>query len=96
MKLIDANSTIQENVEGLYLEHTQAIPSEFLDTLKSERLAKAALRSAEFERVASVPTFVWELWIRQGRDPHHATAREIVAWLNEADLGAFVTTPKRV
>lgn len=96
MKLIEANSTINENVEGLYLEHTQAIPSEFLDSLQSERLAKTALRSAEFERVASVPTFVWELWIRQGRDPHHATAREIVAWLNQDDLGVFVTTPKRV
>ena len=96
MKLIEANTAIGSDVEGLYLEHTQAIPSDFLDTLKSERHAKTALQCAEYERVASVPTFVWELWIRQGRDPHHATAREIVAWLNQDDLGAFVTTPKRV
>ena len=96
MKLIEADSTIRENVEGLYVEHTQAIPSEFLDTLKSERHAKTAVKSAEYERVASVPTFVWELWIRQGRDPFNATPRQIVGWLQADDLGHFITTPKRV
>lgn len=96
MKLHEAHSVIQENVEGLYVEHTQAIPSEFIDMLKSERHAKRDLRAAEFERVASVPTFVWELWMRQGRDPFNATPRQIVAWLEADNLQHFITTPKRV
>ena len=96
MKLIDTETTFGDNVEGLYLEHTQVITDDLLQELKSERLAKAAMRAGEYNRVASVPTFVWELWMRQGRDPQNATARQIVSWLQADDLGAFVTTPKRV
>jgi len=95
--LIDAETTFGENVEGLYLAHKQAITDEFMDELKSERMAKAALeRPGSMNRVARVPTFVWELWMRQGRDPYHATARQIVNWLERDDLQAFISTPKRV
>ena len=96
MNLIEPTVGIGENADGLFLHHEQAIPSTFLDDLKSERLAKAAMRCSEMERVASVPTFVVELWMRQGFDFYNATPREIVARLNANDLGAFVTTPKRV
>lgn len=94
--LVEANDYLGENADGLYIKHEQAISSDFLDSLKSERYAKAAVRSGEMERVASVPVFVWELWERQGRDPKNATPREIVRWLSDASLDAFITTSKRV
>ncbi|MES1994445.1 MAG: hypothetical protein V4457_12850 [Pseudomonadota bacterium] len=96
MKLLDANTAINANVDGLYQEHTQAIADDLLDNLKSERHAKAALRSGDYDRAASIPTFVVELWIRQGYDFYNMTAREIVAKLNADNLGAFIATPKRV
>ena len=95
--LIDAETTFGENCEGLYLAHRQDITDDFLEELKCERHAKAALSSpGAMNRVARVPTFVWELWMRQGRDPYHATARQIVNWLERDDLQAFISTPKRV
>jgi hypothetical protein len=96
MKLHDAEVEFGADVDGLYRHYTQVIDTELLDTLKSERLAKTALRSKDLDRVASVPTFVVELWNRQGYDFYHMSAREIVAKLNADDLGAFISTPKRV
>jgi hypothetical protein len=96
MKPYDTETTFGENADGLFQKHSQVITDDFLESLKSERLAKAAMRSGEFERVASVPTFVWELWIREGRDPFNATAHQIVAWLKKDGLDAFIATPKRV
>ena len=95
-QLIDAETEFGANCEGLFTHTTQIIPDDFIDTLKSERHAKAAVRAAEFERVASVPTFVVELWMKQGLDFYNMSAREIVAKLNADDLGAFIATPKRV
>jgi hypothetical protein len=83
-------------VDGLYLKHDQTITDDFLDDLSSERLAKAAVRSGELNRVASVPTAVIELWLRQGVPFYQLTAREVVAKLQADGLSAFVSTPKRV
>jgi hypothetical protein len=94
--LLDNEPTIGSNADGLYLRHDQPITDDFLDSLKSERLAKAAIRAGEMHRVASVPTSVIELWMRQGYDFYRMTPREIVNKLNADDLGAFVATPKSV
>ena len=96
MRIIDVNTTFGANADGVYQEHTQVIPQEFLDALKAERDAKAAVRSGELERTTSVPTFVYELWQRQGRDPWRATTREIIKWLKADGLDSFIVTPKRV
>ncbi len=95
-QLIDTEATLGRDMDGQFVHHRQELDTDFLDTLKSERHAKAHMRTRELSRVASVPTFVWELWMRQGRDPHNATARQIVSWLNADNLGTFVTTPKSV
>lgn len=94
--LIDTETALGENVDGLYREHTQVIPDDFLDNLKSERHAKEHMRAGEHDRVASIPTFVVELWMRQGYDFTRMSAREIVAKLRADDLHAFIATPKRV
>jgi hypothetical protein len=92
MRLIDNEPSFGQNADGLYVCHTQTIPSDFLDSLKSERNAKMNLRKAEFERVASVPTGVVELWLRQGVDVWNLTAREVVQRLERENLHAFITT----
>lgn len=96
MNLIDVHTTFGSNADGLFQEHSQVIPQDFLDALKSERFAKAAVRAGDLERTTSVPTFVYELWQRQGRDPWRASAREIIKWLKADGLDAFIATPKRV
>lgn len=95
-KLLDNNPTFLDSPDGVLIRHDQVITDDFLETLKSERLAKATMRSREFNRVASVPTSVVELWLRQGRDFWNATPHEVVGWLIQDGLEAFVTTPKRV
>lgn len=96
MPLIDKLTSIQDTPDGLAFRHAQVIPGDFLETLASERHAKASIRAAEFDRVASVPTALWDIWIAQGRRPFDATPREIVAWLRKDGMDAFITTPKRV
>jgi len=96
MKLYDSETAFGTNADGLFQERSQVIPQDFLDSLKSERDAKAAVRSGELERTTSVPTFVYELWMQQGRDPWNAPQREIIKWLKADGLEAFIATPKRV
>jgi hypothetical protein len=96
MKVFDNEPSFGTNADGLYVCHQQAITSDFLDRLKSERFAKAALRHGELNRVASVPTHVIELWERMGRDWKNASPREVVQWLERDNLQAFITTNGRV
>lgn len=94
--LLDNEVQFKTNADGLYLVHQQAITSEFLDSLKNARDAQASLHNREFNKVASVPTHVVELWLRQGRDVWNASPREIVQWLERDNLQAFITSPGRV
>jgi hypothetical protein len=96
MKVYDTETTFGTNAEGLFRERSQVIPQDFLDSLKSERDAKAAVRAGELERTTSVPTQVYEIWMAQGRDPWRAPQREIIKWLKAEGLEAFIATPKRV
>lgn len=73
---------------------SQEIPQDFLDTLKSERLASAAVRANEYHRVASVPAACYDLWTRQGYDPWKWTAKELLLKLNQDGLDSFITTNK--
>lgn len=94
--LLDNEVQFKTNADGLYLLHEQSITSEFLDSCKDMRAAQADLRSRELNQVASVPTAVVELWLRQGRDVWNASPREIVQWLEKDSLQAFITSPGRV
>jgi hypothetical protein len=98
INLIDAEVDFGENAEGLYLKHSQEIDQSFLDSLHSERLASAHMRAREMHKAASVPTFVHELWLRQGFDmtARHVTTRDIVRRLRSEGLDDFVATSKAV
>lgn len=95
-QLIDTHSSFGSNVDGTFVHHKQVITDDFLETLKSERHAKAHMKHGEMNRVASVPTFLVELWQRQGFNIYEHSPREIVARLQAHDLQAFITTPKSV
>jgi hypothetical protein len=96
VNLIDAQTDFGCSVGENYTKHTQVIPGDFLDDLKSERLASAAIRSRELHRVASVPTQVVEVWKRQGYDFMRMSAKEIVRKLQADGLDAFITTNKAI
>ena len=96
IRLIDAQTDFGCAIGQNYTKHTQEIPRDFLDSLQSERLASAAVRSRELHRVASVPTAVVEIWKRQGCDIHQMSARDILAKLHRDGLDAFITTNKRI
>lgn len=96
VNLIDAHTDFGCSVGENYLKYSQVIPQDFLDSLKSERLASAAVRAGEMHRVASVPTQVVEVWRRQGLDIHKMTAREIIRKLQKDGLEAFITTNKAI
>lgn len=94
--LLDNEVTFKSNADGLYLLHEQAITSEFLDLCKDTRSAQADLRSRQMNQVASVPTHVIEIWLRQGIDVWNMTPREVVQRLERESLQAFITSPGRV
>jgi hypothetical protein len=100
MKLIDPN---YEFIEGdseqrkLVIKHTQEITSEFLDRNAEDRVVSSR-PSGDFHKFASIPTSVVEKWQREGFDilKHNYSAKEIMAKLTKEDLGAFITTTKRL
>jgi hypothetical protein len=94
--LLDNEVQFEQNADGLYLVHQQAITSDFLDRCKDLRSAQADFHKREMNQVASVPTHVIEIWLRQGRDAWNASPREIVQWLEKDNLHAFITSPGRV
>lgn len=96
MRLLENDATWGQNADGLYVKRTQVIPQEFLDDLKSERAARSNQKHQELNLVASVPTHIVELWLRQGIDVWHMTAREVVQKLERDNLQVFVVTPGRV
>jgi hypothetical protein len=96
MKVFDNEASFGTNADGLYVCHQQAITSDFLDRLKSERCARQDIGKRELHRVASVPTHVIELWQRQGVDVWNLSPREVVQRLERENLHAFITTNGRV
>jgi hypothetical protein len=95
-QLLDNEFAFGENADGLFVKHEQEIPDDFLTMLKDERSAHDHLRHSELNRVASVPTSVIEIWMKQGLDPFRMTPREVVARLKRDGLDAFLATSKRV
>jgi hypothetical protein len=83
--------------EDIVVEHSQVITDEFLDQTKALRDASSA-PAGDYHKLASIPTSVVEKWMREGFNifDENITAAEIVKRLSAEDLGAFITTTKRV
>lgn len=82
--------------EEMRIDHRQEITQDFLDSLTDARIDSVKRACGEMERVASVPTGVIEVWMREGRDVWNASPSQIVNWLRADDLHAFITTDKNV
>lgn len=97
--LINPEITFHEDTDAaLVVKKEQAIPQSFLDRLKTARDESANNRMGDYHRVASIPTVVVEQWMRDGFNIYdkNVTAKEIVARLQRENLGAFMTTTKRI
>lgn len=94
--LLDTVAEVREDAGGLHIVRQQDISQDFLDSLHNEREFKRHNRTSEMHRVASIPTQVIDVWLRQGRDFYNATPRQVVQWLEADNLQAFIATSKRV
>jgi hypothetical protein len=96
MKLIDPNVAFHEGDHqgGLVIQHAQEITSEYLDELKAERAESGSKPTGNFHRFASIPTAVYEKWLREGYDARKEPARKTLLKLHTEGLDAFITTNK--
>jgi hypothetical protein len=96
--LINPRVTFLDQEDSLVIRKDQEITSDFLDTLADERLQSSQGPTKEFHRFASIPVAVVEKWQREGFDilSGQHSAKEIMRKLQSEDLGAFITTNKRL
>lgn len=92
----DNETILVPDGDQLVRVHTQRIDDDFLNGLREEKAAKAGLRSKDWDKAVSVPTFVVDLWRRQGFDFFRMSVKETVAKLRADGLDAFVATEKSV
>ena len=96
LELLDNEWALGTQAGEDFLKHDQFISQEFLDSLKADRDSRNHERYGEHNRVASVPTSVIEIWMKQGLDPFRMTPKQVVAQLQRDGLDAFITTTKGV
>ena len=92
----ESQARIVEAGGTLAVVRSQEITKDFLDDIHSERMATTEMRTAEHQRVASVPTSLVDSWLAQGIPFWDLSAREIVKRLERENLTAFITTGKAV
>jgi len=92
--LVDAEGVLVEQAGDRFLRYDQPISQDFIDSLRSERLASAAVRAGEMHRVASVPTACYDVWSAQGLDPYRWTAKELLRKLRADGLDSFICSAK--
>jgi hypothetical protein len=100
-KLVD---TFRDSQYGFEWDHelgqpiavrgVQEVEDHVLDDLKDLRTQSANRREGEFMKVASIPVIVVDKWMREGFDVFKASAKEIVAKLEDEDMGHFMATSK--
>lgn len=96
--LIIPQVTFEDDIDNPFvIKKTQTITDDFLTSTADARLASSG-PAGNFHRFASIPTVVVEKWAREGFDilKYNYTAKEIMDRLRSEDLGAFLTTTKRL
>lgn len=93
--MIEATDSLVGHSDGsLAIKRVTQFSDEFLASLRSERDAKAHLRARDIDRVASVPTHVADIWLRQGFNIYAESPKAIVARLRSENLECFLTSSK--
>lgn len=85
-----------DETNPLLIKKTQELPQEFLDSLKAERDASTSKPAGEFHRVASIPTVVYEKWLKEGYDAQKEPIAKTLAKLKAEHLDYFITTNKAI
>jgi len=93
-QLIGIETNFRDRADGLEIQYTQDIRQDFLDANKRERAYNAQHRAQELHRVASIPTSVIEVWMRQGFDIYEQPTSAIVKRLRSESLDDFLTSDK--
>jgi hypothetical protein len=93
--LIDIDRSFDEVDDNLVLKRTQEISPHLLDELAESRL-RSKDRAGEYHHIATIPVIIVEKWLREGFDIYREDARTILAKLRHEDLGAFISTNKRI
>lgn len=96
MNLIDTKVDFHDGSHpgGLIVQNSQEITPEYLDELKAERNASGSRPTGNFHRFASIPTAVYDKWLREGYDARKEPARKTLLKLHTEGLDAFITTNK--
>lgn len=94
--LIDTTPSLGNDVDGLFLQHYQDIPTTFVDFLADKRKALAKERAGEYLHVASVPTIFVTKWLKEGLNVYTAPVKDVIKRIREEDLEAFLVTEKAI
>jgi hypothetical protein len=93
--VIEAQNTLVHGHDGsTAIKRVTHFSDDFLAGLACERSAKAHLKAGEIDKVASVPSQVVDIWLRQGFSIYRESPKAIVARLQAEGLTAFITTDK--
>lgn len=95
-KLIEAQSDLIEQGDGLTIQRVQEIPQWWLDQLKDERFASKHRPTGEYYRAASIPQALVDQWLHEGYDVFKEPIAKTLAKLKAGGLDAFITTDKQL
>lgn len=95
-KLNEVDFNIGENEQGLLIEKVQAIPQEYIDSLKEARHDTKHAKTGEYHRAASIPVIVVEKWMKEGYDVFNEPVSKTLAKLRLEGLDYFITTEKQL
>lgn len=95
-EVIDKLVSFDEDLDGLFIKHSQEVPDWFLDSLADARLASHNEPMGDLVRVASIPTGVVEDLKRYGYDIEREPIQQTIALLRAFDMQKFLTTDKQI
>lgn len=97
-KVIDTKVEFLEGEHDaqLVIKKTQDIPQEHIDSLKEARAASTSRKMGDWHRAASIPTSVYEAWLRAGYDAQKEPIAKTLAKLRQEGLDYFITTDRRL
>lgn len=96
VELVDPSWTLKGNPDEMFFQYDQDISSDFTSRISDLRTSTSRAHSGNLMEVAEVPVAVVEKWKREGFDIFRESAKNIVKRLQAENLGAFISTSKRI
>lgn len=95
-KLLSTDFDIKDDGDKFTIERFQAIPQEYLDSLKEARFESKNRPAGEYHRAASIPQTLVDHWLAQGYDVFNEPISKTLAKLKAEGFDAFITTDKQL